>query len=35
MVVGTNMINGTEYKVENQIIGKVGDYNEYELKHME
>ena len=35
MIVGVNSINGTFYRVENRVIGKVGDYNEYELKHMD
>ena len=34
-VVGTNMILGTDYKVETVIVGKVGDYNEYELRFVE
>ena len=35
VVVGTNMITGADYKVETVIVGRIGDYNEYELRFVE
>jgi len=34
-VVGINSITGQYYKVEHIITGKVGDYNEYEIRPVE